>query len=179
MKVVRGVVLFATVTLLSGNAPSETRPPLQIIASTAPRAPWEGLAIVVNRNNPNNNLTLAQLRALFLGEKRWWSNRRRVALSAMRRGTPERQTVSRVIYKMDDREFDKYFLYQTFKGEPSTSPATLKTPADVKRFVVSTPGAVGYLRASDLDDSVKVVRVDGLLPGDDGYPLRLRARPPK
>jgi len=45
--------------------------------------------------------------------------------------------------------------------------------------VGATPGAVGYLRASDVDNSVKVVRVNGLLPEDDGYPLRLRARPPK
>jgi hypothetical protein len=44
-----------------------------------------------------------------------------------------------------------------------------------KKFVVSTP-STGYLRASDVDGSVKVVRVNGLLPGDDGYPLRLRAR---
>jgi hypothetical protein len=35
---------------------------------------------------------------------------------------------------------------------------------------------MGYLRASDVDDSVKVVRVNGLLPEEDGYPLRVRAR---
>jgi hypothetical protein len=45
--------------------------------------------------------------------------------------------------------------------------------------VVSTPGALGYLRLSDVDDSVKIVRVNGLLPEDDGYPLRLRVRRPK
>jgi ABC-type phosphate transport system substrate-binding protein len=179
MKVVRGVVLLAAVAILSGSASTGTYSPIQPLASTATRPPWEGLAIVVNRNNPTGNLTLAQLRALFLGEKRWWSNRRRVQLAAMRRGTPERKTVLRIIYKMDDRELNKYFLYQAFKGEPSTSPATLKTPGDVKKFVGSTPGAVGYLRASDVDDSVKVVRVNGLLPGDDGYPLRLRSRPPR
>jgi hypothetical protein len=77
---------------------------------------------------------------------------------------------------MDDATLDKYFLYQVFKGETSTSPTTLQTPADVKKFVVSTPGAMGYLRASDVDDSVKVVRVNGLLPEEDGYPLRVRAR---
>jgi ABC-type phosphate transport system substrate-binding protein len=179
MKVVRGVILLAVVAVLTGSASSGSYSPIQPFASTAPRTPWEALAIVVNSKNPTANLTLAQLRALFLGEKKWWSNRRRVQLTAMRHGTPERQTVSRVLYKMSDRELEKYFLHQAFKGEPSTSPATLKTAADVKRFVVSTPGAIGYLRASDVDDSVKIVRVNGLLPGDDGYPLRLRARPPE
>ncbi|MGC2194830.1 MAG: hypothetical protein WA628_09145 [Terriglobales bacterium] len=179
MKVVRGIILLAVAATLSGSASSDTLAPVQLHPSIARRTHWEGLAIVVNRNNPTASLSLPQLRALFLGEKKWWSNHRRVALSTMPRGTPERKTVLRVIYKMQDRELDKYVLYQAFKGEAATTPATLKTPADVKKFVEDTPGAVGYLRASDVDDSVKVVRVNGLLPGDDGYPLRLRTRPPR
>jgi hypothetical protein len=95
----------------------------------------------------------------------------------MRRNTQEYKTVQRVIYKIDRHELEHYYLYQSFKGERVNLPLTMQDPADVKKFVVSTPGALGYLRASDVDDSVKVVRVNGLLPGDDGYPLRLRARP--
>jgi hypothetical protein len=80
---------------------------------------------------------------------------------------------------MDERDLNNYFLYQVFKGEGPFPPVILRTPADVRKFVGTTPGAVGYLRASDVDDSVKVVRVNGLLPDDDGYPMRLRARLPK
>ncbi len=97
----------------------------------------------------------------------------------MQRNTPEWQTALRMIYKMDSRELDRYFLYQSFKGEHLAGPTTLAAAAEVRKFVVSTPGAVGYLRESDVDDSVKVLRVNGLLPGDDGYPLRLRVRRPK
>ena len=140
------------------------------------RVPWEGLAIVVNRSNPTTDLTMAQLRAMFFGDRKWWSHRRRITLAAMRRSTPEGQTVLRVIYQMDGHELDRYFLYQAFKGENSRTPRTLPASADVKKFVVSTPGAVGYLRESEVDDSVKVVRINGLLPGDDGYPLRLPVR---
>lgn len=179
MKVVRGIVLLAAIALLPGNASSGTFSSVQPVVSTAPRPAWEGLAIVVHPRNPIANLTLAQLHSIFLGERKWWTHRRRVLISTMRRGTPEHETVLRVLYRMDDHELEKYFLYQAFKGEASRSPAILRTPADVRKFVGTTPGAVGYLRASDVDDSVKVVRVNGLLPGDDGYPLRLRARPPK
>jgi ABC-type phosphate transport system substrate-binding protein len=179
MKVVRGIVLLAAVALLPWDASSGAFSFVQPVVSTAPRPAWEGLAIVVNPKNPIANLTLAQLRSIFLGERKWWTHHRRVLVSTMRRGTPERETVLRVLYRMDDRELDKYFLYQVFKGEASSSTAILRTPADVRKFVGTTPGAVGYLRASDVDDSVKVMRVDGLLPGDDGYPMRLRTRRPK
>jgi ABC-type phosphate transport system substrate-binding protein len=176
MKAVGVLILLVAVAFPLGNAASETHSPPLSLTTNPSRTPWEGLAIVVNRQNPTSNVTLPDLRAMFFGERKWWTNRRRVSVAARRRGTPERQAVLRVIYKMDDRELDRYFLYQRFKGEASTSPAILQTAVDVKKFVVSTPGALGYLRASDVDDSVKVVRVNGLLPGDDGYPLRLRAR---
>ncbi|SRR6266436_1020804 len=85
----------------------------------------------------------------------------------------------RVIYRMNDSDLDKYFFLREYQGEFSTYPTALATPGEVRRFVSNTPGAVGYLRVSDVDNSVKVVRVNGLLPGDDSYTLRLRARPAK
>lgn len=181
MKSLGMAVLLVAVVLPASTGVCGTVIPVQALVTSgaASRAPWEGLAIVVNRKNPTTNLSFSQLRRVFLGEKHLWPNGRRVVLASMRRGSPERQTILRVIYKMDEATLDKYFLYQVFKGEMTTSPTTLQTPADVKKFVVSTPGAMGYLRASDVDNSVKVVRVNGLLPEEDGYPLRLRARPHK
>lgn len=179
MRAVGVLILLAATAIPSGGAASETLSPFQSFTPNISRPSWEGLAIVVNRRNPITNVTLPQLRAMFLGERKWWTCRQGVTLAALRHGSPERQTVQRVIYRMNDRELNRYFLYQEFKGEASTSPTTLRTPADVKRFVVSKPGALAYLRASDVDDSIRVVRVNGLLPEDDGYPLRLRVRHPE
>ena len=106
-------------------------------------------------------------------------NKLRDVKMSSERGTPERQTVLRVIYRMNDGDLDKYFFWSVYRGEFPSYPTTLATPVEVRKFVSKMPGAIGYLRASDVDNSVKVVRVNGLLPGDDGYPLRLRARPAK
>jgi hypothetical protein len=38
------------------------------------------------------------------------------------------------------------------------------------------PGAIGYVHADAVDDTVKVVPIDGRLPGDARYPLRRAAR---
>jgi ABC-type phosphate transport system substrate-binding protein len=178
MKVVGVLILLLAVVFPSGDASSKSLAPMSMGANPS-RASWEGLAIVVNPQNSTSNLSLAELRALFLGERKWWPKRHRVVLSAMRRGTLERAAVLRIIYKMDERDLNNYFLYQVFKGEAPFPAVILRTPADVRKFVGITPGAVGYLRASDVDDSVKVVRVNGLLPDDDGYPMRIRARLPK
>jgi hypothetical protein len=55
------------------------------------------------------------------------------------------------------------------------SPKTLNTPVGVCKFVFNVPGAIGYVRASDVDDSVRVVRIDGHLPEDREYDLRIPA----
>lgn len=47
----------------------------------------------------------------------------------------------------------------------------LETP-----FVYSVPGAIGYVRPDEVDGSVKVIRVDGRLPGESGYRLTLTGR---
>jgi hypothetical protein len=41
------------------------------------------------------------------------------------------------------------------------------------RTISNLQGAIGYVRADEVDASVKVLRVDGLAPGDSGYRLKL------
>ena len=40
------------------------------------------------------------------------------------------------------------------------------------KFVSFVSGAIGYVRPEEVDASVKVLRVDGLAPGDPGYKLK-------
>jgi hypothetical protein len=61
-----------------------------------------------------------------------------------------------------------------FTGEVFVSPKTLASPVGVRKFVFNVPGAIGYVRASDVDSSVKVLRVDGRLPADKDYSLRIQ-----
>jgi hypothetical protein len=175
---VTGVFLLVLALGVPLDCPSHATVP-SVQSASPSRGSWEGLAIIVNVKNPVGNLALWQLREVFLGERQWWPNGHRVVLGALPAGSAERQTVLRVVYAMNDKDFDKYFLWGMFRGEFVTSPTILRTPKDVRRFVASTPGAVAYLRASDLDGTVKVVRIDNLRPEDDGYPLRLRIRPAK
>jgi len=66
-----------------------------------------------------------------------------------------------------------------FTGEVFVSPKTLASPVGVRKFVFNVPERLGYVRAADVDDTVKVIRVDGHLPDDKDYALRIPARPAK
>ena len=79
-------------------------------------------------------------------------------------GQPERKTVLHDICGMNEEQFKNHFLHGLYSGEILVSPKILDTPAGVRKFLFNVPGAIGYLRAADIDDTVKVLRIDELMP---------------
>lgn len=160
------VLLAAGTAMLLG-------PPARVAASQAKQ---DSLAIIVNHANPVDNLSSAELRAVFLGERSHWPNGRRITLVMMEPGQPERDTVLRDVCRMSESDFRRRFLQGLLTGEVLVSPKTLSTPVGVRKFVFNVPGAIGYLRPSDADDSVKVINIDGHSPNDADYPLHIPLR---
>lgn len=146
-------------------------PPQRAPARQAQEAPRQSLAVIVNRTNPVENLSFAELRQYFLGERARWSNGRRVQIVMREAGQPERDAVLRLIYEMREQDFQAHFLRARFTGETLEEPRRLDTAARVVNFVFLQPGAVGYVSAGEIAPSVKVVRIDGLLPGEANYRL--------
>ena len=139
----------------------------------------QDLAIVVNLANPVENVSKVELRKIFLAERAYWPNGRRITLVMRGPGEAERKTVLRDICQLNEEEFKNHFLRGLFTGEIQLSPKTLATPMGVRKFVFNVPGAIGYLRSDDVDATVKVISVDELLPGDKGYKLRVEPRSDK
>ena len=137
----------------------------------------EAIAIVVNQENSVDNLTMKDLRTVFLGERSHWANGRRITLVMLEPGQLERKAILRDIYRMSESDFNRHFLQGLFTGEVFVSPKTLATPVGVRKFIFNVPGAIGYVRASDVDSTVKVIRIEGRLPDDKDYTLRLLPRP--
>ncbi|HUD65124.1 MAG TPA: hypothetical protein VMQ17_11125 [Candidatus Sulfotelmatobacter sp.] len=144
------------------------------LATSPPKQ--ESLAIIVNQSNPVDELSLAELRAVFLGERSHWPNGRRITLVMMEQGQPEREAILRDVCRLSESDFRRRILQGLFTGEVLVSPKTLATPVGVRKFVFNVPGAIGYLRPEDVDASVKVIRVDGHLPSDAEYALRIPER---
>ena len=134
----------------------------------------EALVIVVNQSNPVDGLSLVELRRIFLGRRSHWANGKRITLVMREPGDPERKAILRDVCGMNEDQFKTHFIRGLYTGEILTSPKILATPSGVRKFIFNVPGAIGYLRLSDLDASVKIVRIDGLFPEDKGYRLHIR-----
>ena len=169
------LLMLAMVVTLTSARPARTNPPAGVEPQGSLAAD-ECLAILVNRSNPVENLSFAELRKVFLGEQNHWSDGRRITLVMLESGKPERQVVLNLIYRMEDKDFNAYFLHHVFTGDVHAAPTTLSTPTEVLKFVSNVQGAIGYLRTGAVDESVKVVRVDSVLPCEKDYSIRMRAK---
>jgi phosphate transport system substrate-binding protein len=150
---------------------------LQAVTPLETPAATEPLAIVVNRSNPVDDLSSAELRKVFLGNRSHWANGRRITLVMREPGEPERETILRDVLGMNEDQLKNHFLHGLYTGEILVSPKILSSATGVRKFIFNVPGAIGYLRIGDVDATVKVVRIDELLPEDKGYRLRVTTEP--
>src|ERR1700687_4245515 len=104
----------------------------------------EALAIIVNKSNPIDNVSLTQLRKIFMADQTRWPSGQRGTVVMRAPGQDERTAALRLIYRMSERDYNRYFLRGTFTGETQSVPKTLASAAGVGKFVFNVPGAIGY-----------------------------------
>ena len=131
------------------------------------------LAVIVHKSNPAEDLSLTELREYYLSERTSWPTKQKVRAVMIATGRPERAALLQIALDMRrEQDYQAHFLRAKFTEQALEQPRELQSSADVLRFVSNVTGALAYLPASEVDPSVKVVRVDGLAPGDPGYKLR-------
>jgi len=130
------------------------------------------LAVIVNKAVPLNDVSIATLARYFKGEKTKAPDGTKMVVVMFDLGHPERAAALKGIYKLSEPEFNDYFVCAIFTGSVSAAPRVLASGAAIKGFVANTPGGIGYVMGGDVDDSVKVLKIDGKSPGDPDYPLR-------
>ena len=141
-----------------------------VAAPTPSRA--EGMAVIVHPSTPINNLSFEEMRRVFLGERQYWNADLPVVLIVRAPVAPERQVVLDKIYRMTESQFKQYWIARIFRAETVSTPKVVYSNQTINELVSAIPGAISLVRADDIVEGVKVLRIDGLLPGDSNYPLR-------
>jgi hypothetical protein len=72
---------------------------------------------------------------------------------------------------MSEGEYKQYWISQVFRGEAQAQPLALPSNGMQKEAVAAFPGGIALMDAQDVKPGMKVVRVNGRLPGETGYPL--------
>jgi len=130
------------------------------------------VAIVVRPDTPVDSLTLGDLRRVFLGDRQFWSSNLRVTLLVRAPGARERDVVLSTIYQMSEAQYRQYWIAKVFRAEASSAPKVVYSNEMAVELTSSMPGALAFVDASMVPKNLKVVKINGVLPGDSKYPLK-------
>jgi len=130
------------------------------------------VAIVVHPDTPVNNLTLAEVRKVLLGERQYWNANIPVVLLIRAPVARERNVVLKTIYQMSESQFKQYWIAKIFRAESATAPKVVYSNDMANELATAIPGAIAFIDVREVRPGTKVIRVDGHLPGEPGYPLR-------
>lgn len=130
------------------------------------------IAIVVHKDTAVDNLSLKELRNIFLANQQFWPDRSRIILLVRAPDSQERDFVLDRIYEMDEAEFRQYWIAKMFRAEVPRGPKIVFSNNMALELVVAIPGSISFISADAVTDDVRLVKVDGKLPGDADYPLK-------
>jgi hypothetical protein len=129
-------------------------------------------AVVVNADTPVADLSLEDLRKIFLGDHQYWTSKTPVMLLIGAPATRERDVVLKLIYQMNEVQFKRYWIAKIFRAESATAPKVVYSLEMANELTAAISGAIAIVDARDVGVGVKVLRIEGQLPGQPAYPLK-------
>lgn len=114
------------------------------------------LAVIVHpsRSAP---LDKSEIERIYLKKKRYWGDGTPIVPINRETGSEIRSEFNRRVYRSRAVDLARYWNQLYFQG--ILPPITLSSDEAVKRYVATERNAIGYVRADDVDDSVRVVLI--------------------
>jgi len=114
---------------------------------------WDGIAIIVHPDNKVKDLSLSQLRDIFAGRIRHWSelgwSHRRIHFVTREEGSGTRNAFEDMV--MHNVPISDEALVEDSNGS-------------VREIIAHDPHAIGYISYGIVDQRVKALRIDGIEP---------------
>jgi hypothetical protein len=145
---------------------------LLLFALPSARPAGGDIAVVVHPGVPVNALTFAEVRKLLSGDRQFWSNDLRVTLILRAPMARERDVVLKTIYQMTEAQFRQYWISKVFRAEVASGPKIVNSNQEATGLAGALPGSITFVDSTEVPRGLKILRVDGRLPGEPGYLLR-------
>ena len=129
----------------------------------------KNIAVIMSAGSKTTDVPLAELVKLCKGTQKAWSDGRNFMLVMKDPNAAEMHTPVQKLFGMAPADL------KTAMAKLNESRQVVKiveSDEELLRTVEATPGAVGIVDVYAINSSVKVLRVDGKLPFDVGYPLK-------
>jgi ABC-type phosphate transport system substrate-binding protein len=130
------------------------------------------VAVIVNPLNPVESISSAELRKIFAGEKQSWSGNQPVFVVVRAPQAHEREVLLNRVLRMTESEYKQYWVKKVYSGEAQREPLALMSNGMQLEAVRADRGGIALINLQDVHQGVKVLKVDGHMPGTPGYGLK-------
>jgi hypothetical protein len=133
---------------------------IAVVVFSATLCQARDLAVVVNKSNSTSSVSATDLQKLLKAATPSWPDGKKVRIFVTDPGSAENRSILQRFYEM--------------------TPAEIKSKADIQivgsdeivlTMVAGKPGAIGLVNVYSITSQVKVLKVDGKLPLEQGYLL--------
>lgn len=120
---------------------------------------YDCLSIIVNKNNPVSDVTMAEARDIYLGNITNWKevggNDEKIILLSRDSSSGTYVSFRKMVLRAGNK-----------KGPEEYTETTIFLPSNeaIKQEAKASAGAVGYIGLGYADDSIKVLKVEGVMP---------------
>ena len=129
------------------------------------------IAVVVNQGNEIKSVTLQSLQDIYAGNKVSWKNNHKIFPVSMKSSLELSQSFFEKALGKSPREMRRAWIRLALSGA-SAPPKVVGSEAEVLLYIAKNEGAIGFVGVDKVNDSVKVLAVQGKLPSEKGYLLK-------
>ena len=126
------------------------------------------LVMVVHDSNSVSDLSMKELKRIYQGKITDYKNGQEITLAEH---TPVNEDFYQAALGMSTRKTRRYWMKLIFSGGHATPPQVFKKIERVRQFIRETEGGICFIEASDVEEGMKILSIEGKKQGDEGYPL--------
>lgn len=130
------------------------------------------IAIIVHPDVGQESISTQDLEQILVGNKRFWDGGKSITILIQAPVSRERDIVIGKLMKMSESQYRQFWISKVFRTEVASGPKVVLSNEMAASLIGRIPGAMAFARDDEIPKGVKVLKVDGLYPGEDGYPLQ-------
>lgn len=131
------------------------------------------LIVIVPESQTLSDLSVADLRRIYLGEITRWPNGRRIIPVILPPGSRDADLFLKRVVQMSMIDYSQHWIGVVFQGRAAAAPLVVATPAEAVHFVATHPDAIAVIGdQQDLVGPVRIAAIEQRSPKDADYPLQ-------
>jgi hypothetical protein len=141
------------------------------VAASVSLAAARDLALVSNKTNAINTITLADLVKVCKAQTNRWPDGKPVTFVMRTPASPEMKLLLEKVYELPESQVTELVVAANHGRTNHPAILVVGSDEDLVNRVASIPGAVGVVDVYAINSSVAVIKVAGKLPLEPGYLL--------